>query len=297
MARKLFFCITGAVLALVLAVPATTQDPQGGRKEILPQEIQGVYLEQKIGAEIPLRAEFKDETGRKVTLGDYFDGKRPVLLTLNYFRCPMLCGLQLNALLNGGDLARMEGRRSGLQGLDWTPGKEFTLVTVSFDPLETPNLARLKKQNYMKVYGRPAAAGGWHFLTGLKNNIQSLTEAVGFHYKWNVERREYAHPMAVVACTPDGKVSQYLTGFVYETEDLKRALETASRGEAGSLLHQALVFTCFQYDPGAGTYAADAMKIMRSGGMLTVLALGIFLFILWRRSARQKANTIGESES
>jgi protein SCO1/2 len=290
------------VLALAIAAgPAAAQEPEpaptGGRMEPLPPELEGVELEQKLGAQVPLSARFKDEDGRAVTLGDYFDGRRPVIITLNYFRCPMLCGLQLNALLNGGDRARLEGRTSGLQGLDWTPGEEFLMLTVSFDPLETPHLAMLKKQGYMEALGRPGAAKGWHFLTGMKPDIQALTEAVGFKYRWNPQRREYAHSVGIVICTPDGKVSQYLTGLDYDSADLDRALRTAGRGETGSVLHDFLVFTCFVYNSKDGSYAADAMKIMRSSGLLIVLVVGGYFLLSWRRSARQRVREAGGTES
>jgi len=275
------------------AAPAVAPDrkpppliaPPSGRKEALPPALEGVGLVDKIGAKLPLEAEFLDEHGKKVKLGDYFDGRRPVMITLNYFRCPMLCGLQLNALVNGGEVARAEERISGLMGLDWTPGKEFELLTVSFDPLEKPLLARKKKQNYMALYERPAAEKGWHFLTGRRHNIQALTEAVGFNVKWNVDRREYAHPPVFVICTPDGKVSQYLTGLIYESVDIKKALTTAGRGEKGTFLEQVGLFTCFVYNPEDGTYAASAMKIMRTGGILTVLLVGFILIKNWRRTA------------
>lgn len=265
--------------------PAPLIAPPSGRKEPLPEALEGVGLDDRIGAKIPLDAEFLDEYGEKVKLGDYFDGRRPVMITLNYFRCPMLCGLQLNALVNGGEAARAEGRTSGLMGLDWTPGQEFVLLTVSFDALEKPPLARKKKQNYMALYERPAAEKGWHFLTGQRHNIEALTTAAGFNMKWNAERREYAHPPVFVVCTPDGTISQYLTGFVYESDDIKDALTKAGRGETGTFLHQVALFTCFVYNPEDGSYAADAMKIMRLGGFLIVALVGFYLIKSWRRTA------------
>jgi len=207
----------------------------------------------------------------------------------------MLCGLQLQALLNGGEVARAEGRVSGLQGLDWMAGQEFVMLTVSFNALETPTLAKAKKKNYLAALERPGAEKGWHFLTGLKHNIEALTEAVGFHFKWNPTRREYAHPPVAVVCTPDGTVSQYLTGLVYESDELKAALTKAARGETGSLLHQILL-TCFIYNPADGSYAADAMKIMRMSGILIVLVVGTFLIMSWRRSARRKQGKVGGAE-
>lgn len=277
------------VLAAVLltGLAAAAQTPFKERREPVP-EVLDVGLDPKIGASLPLDAVFRDELGRERKLRDFFDGERPVLITLNYFRCPMLCTYQLNALVTGGETARAEGRVSGLKGLDLEPGRDFLLLTVSFDPLEGPPLARLKKQNYLNLYGRAGAAEGWFFLTGKPASIRALTEAVGFRYKLNTNRGngEYSHPPVVVVCTPDGKVNEYLTGIVYETKDLRAALQRASRREpTKGLLHYVLI-TCCRYDPQADSYAVDAMRIMRTGGILTALAVGFLLLRLRRQHRR-----------
>lgn len=273
------------------------------RKLPVPEELD-VGLEQKQGAKIPLDITFQDSLGRTRELKDFFGRGRPVLLTLNYFRCPMLCSEQLNALLTGGRAAQNAGRASGLKGLSLTPSVDFDLITVSFDALEGPKLAREKKKTYVSAYGRPAAARGWSFLTGSKASIEALTDAVGFKFKWNAAQKEYSHPSAIVVCTPDGVVSQYLDGLVFESKKIEDALKAASAGEVGSVLHDILLFTCFQYDPASGSYAASAQKIMRTGGILTILAVGILLLTLRRRSVNarsgqvaQNAQGLGVSES
>jgi protein SCO1 len=259
-----------ALLAVALAAPALAQ-----RSEPLPRELEGVGITEVPGARIPLQLEFLDEDGRTVRLADYFAAGRPVILTLNYYRCPMLCGLMLNGLLDG------------LKRLDWTPGKEFEIVTVSFDPLETPTLARLKKQSYMEEYARPEAVAGWHFLVGQQENITALANAVGFHYRYDEERKQYAHAAGLFVATPDGRVARYLYGVVYEPRTLRLALTEAAHGDIGSSVDQLLLY-CFHYDANQGRYVLAAETFMRLGGGATALILGLWLFTWWRRSTRRE---------
>jgi protein SCO1 len=242
-----------------------------------PPEMEGVGVTEHPNACLPLDLAFKDEDGRTVKLADYFKGDRPVILTLNYYRCPMLCTLQLNGLIDG--LKRME----------WTPGDQFRMVTVSIDPLETPQLARLKKQNYMKDYGRPGAASGWHFLTGREADIRKLADTVGFAYKYDRSSDQYVHAAALFVCTPDGRVSRYLYGVMYDPQTLRLSLVEAGEGKVGSTTDRVLLF-CFHYDATKGKYGPTAMTIMRIGGALTVIALGCMLAVFWRREARRRAN-------
>ncbi|MCH7471902.1 SCO family protein [bacterium] len=249
------------------------------RMEPAPEELEGVGITEHLETMLPLELEFRDENGRAVKIGDFFNGDKPVIFTFNYYRCPMLCGLQLNGMVDG------------LQQLKWSPGKEFDLVTVSFNPLESPVLAKLKKQNYVKEYGRPSAKTGWHFLTGRKEEIEALTSAVGFAYKWVPARKEYAHAAALIVCTPDGKISRYLYGVVYEPQDLKLALLEASEGKIGTTLDRILLY-CFHYDAAAGRYGPAVMNIMRVGGALTVIILVIVLGGYWaveRRRSRMRS--------
>ena len=266
-----------------LCVAATTPDLNAQRAEPTPEALKEVGVIEHRDAELPLDLTFVDEDGKRVKLGDYFQGDRPVMLTLNYYRCPMLCTLQLNGLVEG--LAKM----------DWTPGDEFEIVTVSIDPRETSLLARQKKQGYIKEYGRPAAAPGWHFLTSpQEENVRKLAETVGFNYHYDEETDQYAHAAAVMICTSDGRVSQYLYGVVYDPQTLRLSLLEAGRGEIGSVLDQILLF-CYHYDAEKGRYAPAAMNLMRAGGTLTVVILAVAVISLRRRGTRQMRN--GQQEA
>lgn len=257
---------TLAILSLALAVPLLAQ-----RAEPLPKELEGVGIEERPGAQVPLDAVFFNEEGREVTLGELLGGK-PTILTLVYYRCPMLCGLVLQGVLDG------------LKGLPATVGEEFHVVTISIDPLETPTLAKLKKQTYLGEYGRAGAAAGWHFLTGKQDQIQRVANSVGFFYKWNEERQEYAHAAGIFVLSPQGKVARTLYGVLYEPRTLKLALSEAREGK--SSWGEKIVLYCFHYDANEGRYVVAASRIMRAGGAVTLLALGSWLFVSWRRSRR-----------
>lgn len=263
-----------AAFALVLAaaLPAVAAD----RMEPLPKELEGVGVDEKLDARIPLDLEFTDDLGRQVRLGDYFKNGKPVILTLNYYRCPMLCTLVLN------------GYVEGLKPLDWYPGGEFTTVTVSIDPRETPTLARQKKQNYLEEYGKSLADKGWHFLVGSPESVKRLTDAVGFRYTYDADTDQYAHAAVLVALTPDGRVSRYLYGVKFEPQTLRLALVEASEGKIGSALDQ-LILYCYHYDPSTGTYAPAALKIMRFGAVLTTLVLAVVLGTFWAREFRRRS--------
>ena len=245
--------------------------------EQVPEVLEEVGVTEHLNAKLPLDLEFRDEQGNWVELGSFFDGERPVILTLNYYRCPMLCGLMLNGVVDG--LAEMA----------WTPGAEFEIVTISINPLETPELAQAKKQNYMNRLERPAAAKGWHFMTGRELEIKRLAETVGFSYTYDPESQEYAHAAAIFVCTPDGKVARYLYGIEYPAKRLKFALLEAAEGKVGSALDQ-LILYCYHYDPTNRRYTPVAMNIMRVGGGATAsilaVALGMFWFSEWRRKKR-----------
>ncbi len=256
--------------ALVAAAPAAAQ-----LANQVPTQLEEVGIEEHLDAKLPLDLAFRDENGAVVTLGDYFDGSKPVILTLNYFKCPMLCGLQLNGLLDG------------LMDLDWTPGQEFEVVTVSINPLETPALATEKKQNYMKRFGRPSAAKGWHFLTGAEPEIRQLATTLGFGYTYDKETGEFAHAAAIFVSTPEGRVARYLYGIEYPAKRLRLALLEASEGEIGTSLDQ-LILYCYHYDPSSRRYSPVAMNIMRLGGGATVLVLGLTLGGYWVREARRR---------
>ena len=242
--------------------------------EQVPEALEEVGITEHLDAKLPMDLEFRDEDGISVTLGSFFDGECPVILTLNYYRCPMLCGLMLNGLVDG------------LEQMEWTPGQEFEIVTVSINPLETPALAKEKKQNYLKRYGRPSAMTGWHFLTGREPEIDRLAETVGFRFAYDPVEQQYAHAAAIFVCTPDGRIARYLYGIEYPSKRLKLGLLEASEGKIGSTIDQ-LIMYCYHYDPSNRRYSPVAMNIMRVGGGATasilVVALGMFWFREWRR--------------
>jgi protein SCO1/2 len=246
--------------------------------EQIPEALEEVGITEHLDAKLPMDLEFRDEDGISVTLGSFFDGERPVILTLNYYRCPMLCGLMLNGLVDG------------LEQLEWTPGQEFEIVTVSINPLETPALAKEKKQNYIKRYGRPSAMAGWHFLTGREPEIDRLAETVGFRFVYDPVEKQYAHAAAIFVCTPDGRVARYLYGIEYPSKRLKLGLLEASEGKIGSTLDQ-LILYCYHYDPSNRRYSPVAMNIMRVGGGATASILAIALGLFWFREWRQRKSS------
>jgi len=251
------------------------------RIEPLPPELEGVGIAEKLNQVLPLDAEFTTHDRRSVPLRTFFDGRRPVVLVLNYYRCPMLCGLLLNGLLDA------------LQELDWTAGEEFQIVTVSFNPREGPELANLKRQNYLKQYGRPPAHAGWHFLVGRQENIQRLLDATGFSVKRDEAAGEYAHASALILCTPDGRIARYLRGVVFEPRTLRLSLVEAAEGKIGTTMDQLLLF-CYHYKDGQYTLAT--MNIARGVGLTTLLILVAILTTLWRREARRRQTPASPGE-
>jgi protein SCO1/2 len=228
-----------------------------------------------LGATLPRSLSFKDELGRSVKLGDYFDGKRPVILTFNYSNCPMLCSLMLNGFV------------AGLKDIDYVPGKEFRVVTVSIDHKETTDRARETKNRYLQKLGKPEAAEGWHFLTADEATVAAYAKSLGFGYFYNQERKEYAHPSAMAVASPDGKVVRYLYGIEYPKASLRLALLEASQGTIGNPFDR-LVLYCFHYDSVAGKYAPKAANIMRVGGAVSVLVLLGFLAVLFRAELKKR---------
>jgi protein SCO1/2 len=262
-------------VAIAAVVAAGTASVSAQLADQVPEVLEEVGVTEHLNAKLPLDLEFRDEDGNWVELGSFFDGERPVILTLNYYRCPMLCGLMLNGVVDG------------LEAMSWTPGAEFEIVTISINPLETPELARAKKQNYLKRLERPAAAKGWHFMTGRELEINRLAETLGFSYTYDPVSQEYAHAAAIFVCTPDGRVARYLYGIEYPAKRLKLALLEAAEGTIGSTLDQ-LILYCYHYDPTNRRYTPVAMNIMRLGGGATALILGISLGVFWLREWRRK---------
>jgi len=267
-------CLAAALLLPVAAYAQFADDPV--------EQLEDVEVVEKLGAQVPLDLTFQDENGRVVALGDYFDGERPVILTLNYYSCPMLCTLQLNGLVDG------------LRAMDWTPGDEFEMVTVSINPTETPRLARLKKQAYIEDYQRPAAAEGWHFLVGDKAHIEDLAETVGFGYQYDEETHQYAHAAVTYIVMPDGKLSRNLYGVLYDPQTIRLSLVEATEGKVGSSLDQVLLF-CFHFDPEAGRYSMAAFNVMRAGAVLVMCVFGLSLGGYWMRERRRPRKKEGAS--
>ena len=238
----------------------------------MPELLQEVGLDQKLNAQVPLDLKFKDEDGRTVTLGQYF-GKRPVILTLNYYECPMLCTEVLNGLV------------SSLSVMNFTIGREFDVVTVSFDPRDTPELAKQKKAAYLGRYKRVGAETGWHFLTGSPHEIAVLTRAVGFRYAYNEKVGQFAHASGVMVATPEGRLSHYFYGIEYGPRDLRLSLVEASDHKIGSAVDQVLL-ACFHYDPSSGRYSMTIMTVVRAAGVLTVGLIAGAIVLLRRRERR-----------
>ena len=253
------------IVLLALTMGAAGQD----NAAILPPQLRGVGIEQRLNTQVPLDLKFRDETGQTVTLGSFF-GKKPVILSLVYYQCPMLCPMALHGLL------------TSLQKVAWTAGKDFNVLTVSFNPSETPDVAAAKRNVYLGLYNRQGSERGWHFLTGDEASIERLTQAVGFRYHYDTASGQYAHPTMIVVLTPQGKISRYLYGIEYPERDVRLALVEASNDKIGTPVDQVLLF-CYHYDPTEGKYGFAVTRVIRAAGIATVLLLGGAMLIMFRR--------------
>lgn len=254
------------------ARPASGPSGQSG----LPKALQAVSIDQKLSQQVPLDIVLKDENGQEVKLAQFF-GKRPVVLSLVYYDCPMLCTLVLN------------GMTSAFRVLSFVPGDHYEVVTVSFDPRETPALAAAKKQiyvDYLSAEKRTGATKGWHFLTGDEANIKRLTEAVGFRYHWDEATNQFAHASGIMVLTPEGQLAQYYYGIEYSPKDLRLGLVEASANKIGTPVDQLLLY-CYHYDPATGKYGAVVMNMIRLGGLVTIVGIAGLLLLLRRRGAAQ----------
>ena len=232
----------------------------------LPPALKNVGLDQRLNEQIPLDAIFKDEAGREVRLGQFF-GNKPVVLSLVYYNCPMLCTQVLNGMLGS------------FKQVAFNIGDQFEVVTVSFDPRETPQLAVAKKDTYVKAYNRPEVNAGWHFLTGDETNIKRLTEAVGFRYVWDQQTNQFAHASGIMVMTPEGKIANYFYGIEYSPKDLRLALVESSQNKISSPV-DALMLYCYHYDPATGKYGAVVMNIVRLAGVVTMVLIAGLLLVL-----------------
>lgn len=256
--------------------------PNPLRADVPPS--QGVSFEQKLNAQVPLDCSFRDETGQTVRLGDYFTDK-PVILVLAYYRCPQLCTQVLNGLVQA------------ILEIDAKPNKDYRILTVSFDARETPKLAAAKKRVYVEErYGRPGGVEAWHFLTGDEKSIKSLTDAVGFHFRYDPKFDQFAHASGIMVLTPQGRVSRYLYGIEYNPRDLELSLVEASSNKIGTPTDYFLLLCFLHYDETLGKYTPAVLKMVRVGGVLTVL--GIVLMVgLMLRSERRQAHMAHEPET
>ena len=258
---------------LAAAAPLRAQglapDDAGDPAQAKPGLLSKVGIDQHLNQQIPLDLPFTDETGREVRLGEFF-GKRPVVLALVYYECPMLCTQVLNGMV------------SALGVLTFDVGREFDVIAVSINPKETPGLAAQKKQAYLERYQRPQTAAGWHFLTGKEENIKRLAAAVGFRYAFDEKIQQYAHGAGIEVVTPRGVLSKYFYGIEFSPRDLKFGVMEASEERIGTAIDNALLL-CYHYDPATGTYGAAALEAVRIGGVATLLAIGSFLFVSLRK--------------
>lgn len=242
------------------------------RAQSVPEVLQAVKFEQRVNQPLPLAATFRDEAGRSVALGEYFH-RRPVILALVYYDCPMLCTFVLNGLVKG------------LKPVSLEAGRHFEVVVISFNPRETPELAAQKKAAYLGEYRRRDAASGWHFLTGEEASIREVTQAAGFHYLYDEKTKQYAHASGVIIATPEGKLFRYLFGIEYAPRDLRLGLVEASQNRIGTPVDRVMLY-CFHYDPHKGKYGLVIMRLIQVAGTATVLALGTFLVVMFRRDRR-----------
>jgi protein SCO1/2 len=243
----------------------------------VPQALREIGFDQNIDQHVPLDTTFRDESGATVRLGDYF-GRKPVVMVFAYYDCPMLCTQVINGL------------SSALGVMSLNPGKDFEIVTVSFNPRDTPATATAKKVVYLDRYRRPGANQGWHFLTGDQPQIDRLTQAAGFRYTWDAETKQYAHPSGVIVLTPDGRLAKYLFGIEYGPRDLRFAIVEASAGQVGTIA-DALLLYCYHYDPMTGRYGLVIMRAVRIAGAATVLAIAAFIIVMLRRERHAAPRT------
>jgi protein SCO1 len=265
--------IVGIVALLIVSSVACAQtipDNAGKSSAGLPPMLLNVGFEPPLNGQIPLDLAFRDEAGRDVRLGDYFGQKKPVLLALVYYGCPMLCN-QVE-----------QGVVGSLKMLSFNAGQEYDVVFVSFDPRESPDMAAQKRQSALAHYGRPETAAGWHFLTGSKESIESITKAANFRYSFDAKSGIFAHASGIMLLTPDGHISRYFYGVEYPSRDVRLGLVDASAGKIGNPIDHLLLY-CFQYDPSAARYSTTILRIVRLGGIATIIALGAGILIFRRR--------------
>jgi len=262
-------CLPAALRGQSLGSDQAVTPAYTSKSTVLPPILKGINFEQRLGSEIPLDATFQDENGKTVQLRSFFGGKKPVVLILAYYRCPMLCTLV------------MDGAARAFKQLSFDLGDQFDALTVSFDPRDTPTDSKREQAKYLQVYGHPDAVGAWHFLTGQEPQIRRLTDAVGFHYAYDPRTGQYVHTAGIVVITPAGKVAQYFYGVTFDPQFLRLALVQSSKDKIGSVVDQILLYCC-TYNPDTGRYQATIARVLQIAGALTILLIASLLFIVHR---------------
>lgn len=242
-----------------------------------PAAVDGLDVEEHLNDQLPLDTKFTDHTGNQVRLGDFFDGEKPVILSLNYSNCPMLCQQQLNGLV------------ATLREMDPSVGEAFQIVSISIDPNETPQRARETRKRYYEEYGRGGTGSGWHFLVGTPKSILAMSKATGVKFRYVPERKEYAHIAVLMLCTPEGRISRYIYGVQFDEPTLRLSLVEASEGKIGTTIDR-VILTCFMYDETTGRYGPEAVRIMQLGALTTVLCLIVGLAPFWIYRQKSLAN-------
>ncbi len=275
------FFITVLILSMAAALMAQGMGPsiESPPANVRPPGLKHVGIEQHLNEQIPAGLSFRDETGKAVRLGEFY-GRRPMILNLVYYKCPMLCSEVLSGLT------------SSLKSMKFDIGKDFDVLTVSFDPHETPQDATESKAKWLHRYGRPGAEQGWHFLTGPQESIDALTSAAGFGYDYNEKSGQFAHATAIIVLTPEGKIAQYYYGVEFSPKDLRLAMVQASQNKIGSLVDQVLLY-CYHYDPSSGKYSVLILRVLRLAGVATMLLLGGFILLMLRVDAKQRRSQLG----
>jgi protein SCO1/2 len=275
-----------SVFAMAQPPSSFTRDASQPSSQVSPDDLKNVGIDQRLDQNLPLDLQFKDEAGKTVRLGDYFQSGRPVILNLVYYTCPMLCGEEL------------AGLSSALAVLKFQPGNEYEVVTVSINPDETPEVASEKKKIYIDRMNerleKKTDGAGWHFLTGQQPEIRQLADAVGFHYKRDARTGQFIHSAAIMIATPQGKLAQYYYGVEFSPKDVRLGLIEASRNRIGNVVDQIQLY-CFHYDPKSGRYGAAVTNILRLGGAATVLLLGGFLIVMYRREPHDSRKGAGRA--
>jgi protein SCO1/2 len=255
-------------LSLVLSAEQVQAQPA-----VMPTELEGVDVNEQLDKKLPLDARFRDHNGKEVRLGDFFDGRHPVALTLAYHGCKVVCSMVLGAEVQA------------LKGQPWTLGKEFRAVTISIDARDTPAIAAKKRKQMLSLYGR--GVQGWDFLVGDEANIRRVADAIGYKFRYDERHDQFAHPAAMMLVKPNGEMARYLYGLEFASQDVRVGLLEASQGKSVSTIEKAILY-CYMYDPIGAKYVVVAKNVMRLGGVLTVFVLGFFLMVMWLREARAK---------